>query len=405
MHLFEKRGSQTQPLRVISVPRRCALLSTQMIERDDAFFELRDEWTDLLSRSGQDHLYLTHSYLVSWWKHLRGSASLRIVLVREHGELLAIAPIMLRRGTLLRCPVRRLEFIGSDWGYGGFILSKKKPQCLGRIFQVLKDTDSWDVMYLGKTLSDPEMDAQELAALLSQKDLVHESIRASVPYIPLQLSWEGYLAERSSSFRRNVRNRKKKLSELGKVRFLRVTNIEASGIPFSQVIGWIRTIAERSWKAREGTAISSSASMFAFYTELAERLNEMGSLDLSLLFVDERPVAYIFGARYKSDFFEVDIAYDLEFSKASPGTLIRNCLLQELFQRPWGKYDFVAYRDYKRELTSYVQDFDIHVIYSKKVYPLVLRWLRGRIRNRMGWLLKDYSDASWAVRGQENREG
>ena len=322
---------------------------------------------------------------------------MRIILVREAGELLAAAPLMVRRGTLLRCPVRRLEFAGSGWGYGGFILSKKKRECLRSVFAAVKEMETWDVMYLGNTLGDPEIDPKELAGLLPENHSVHESVRVRIPYIPLHLTWEKYLAERSSSFRRNVKNRGRRLADLGGVRFLRVTKLEESRIPPSKVAQWLRTVAERSWKAKAGTAISSDSRVFSFYTDLAVRLNTMGSLDLSFLFLDERPAAYIFGAVYRNDYFEIDIAFDMELSKLSPGILLRNYLLKELFQKQNGKYDLVAYFDYKRELTSCVQDFYIHTFYRRRLYPSVLRWLRREIRSKMGRLLADYSDPSLGV--------
>lgn len=336
-------------------------------------------------------MYLTHEYLSTWWKHLSGSASLRIILVREAGELLAAAPLMVRRGTLLKCPVRRLEFAGSGWGYGGFILSKKKRECLRSVFAAVKEMDTWDVMYLGNTLGDPEIDGEELARMLSQTRFAHESVRVRIPYIPLGMTWEGYLAERSSSFRRNLKNRGRRLAELGSVRFLRITNLEESGIPLPKIAEWLHTVAGRSWKAKAGTAISSDSRVFSFYNDLAVRLNTMGSLDLSFLFLDERPVAYIFGAVYRNDYFEIDIAFDMELSKVSPGILVRNYLLKELLQKQLRKYDFVAYFDYKKDLTSYGQEFSVHVFYRKKPYPLVLRWLRDKVRMRMGHLLADYS--------------
>lgn len=380
------------------------MLYTEIIDREDAVLGLGEEWANLLSKSAQDHLYLTHEYISTWWKHLSKSAALYIILVREAGELLAIAPLMLRRGTLLRCPVRRIEFAGSGWGYGGFILHKRKKECLERIFTHLEEMKTWDVMYLGPTLGDPDITPQDVAGLLPPRRSVYEPVRVGIPYIPLRMTWEQYLAERSSSFRRNVKARSKKLTGFGRVDYLRITKIEDAGVPLSTVMGWMRTVAENSWKAKAGTAISSDPLVFAFYKELAERLNAMGGLDLSLLFVNQRPVAYIFGAVYNGDYLEIDIAFDSELSRVSPGVLVRNCLLQELLGKHPGKYDFVAYFDYKRELTSYVQDVYVHVVYRRRLYPLALRWVRGKIRGRIGRLLADYSDPAWGVRTHADTE-
>jgi hypothetical protein len=246
-------------------------------------------------------------------------------------------------------------------------------------------------------VGDPDIDAAEIAALISPKCAARESVSSGVPYIALKTTWEAYLAERSLSFRRNIRNRSRKLNDLGPVRFQRIKRLEGAGVDAATLMTWLRTIADRSWKADEQTAISSNADVFAFYGELVERLNETGCLDVSILWLNDRPVAYIFGATHNGEFFEIDIAFDGELSKASPGVYLRNHLLKDLFQQNYRVYDFVAYFDYKKELTSHVRRHDVHVFYRRKLYPLILRSLRALVRNRMPRIMTDYSELSWSV--------
>ena len=370
-------------------------MHTQILDRSDDFRALRREWQALLSSSAQNHLYLTHEYLSTWWKYLSGSARLRVILVRDGGRILAAAPMMIRQGTLLRWPVRRLEFIGAGWGYGGFILSKRKKECLKLIMGALQRLNGWDIISLGRTVEDPDVDSSEIAGFVSPKRALHECFPGGVPYISLQMTWKAYLAERSSSFRRNIKNRSRKLNRIGEVRFQRVTRLKDAGVAATTLMAWLRTTAERSWKADTKTAISSNADVFAFYSELVERLNDIGSLDVSILWLNDRPVAYIFGATYNGEFFEIDIAFDAELSKGSPGIYLRNCLLMELFQQNYRVYDFVAYFDYKRELTSRVRQHDVHVFYRRTWYPLMLRSLRSVVRSTMPRMMTDYSDLSW----------
>jgi len=305
--------------------------------------------------------------------------------------------MMIHWGTLLRWPVRRLEFVGAGWGYGAFILSERKQECLRRIMEVLQNLRGWDIISLGRMIGDPDIESSEMATLISPKCAVHECVPAGVPYIPLQMTWESYLAGRSLSFRRNIRNRSRKLDTMGPVRFQRITRLEAGGVDMSTLMKSLWTTADRSWKAGEDTAISSNAEVFAFYWELAERLNEIGCLDVSILWLNDRPVAYIFGASYNGDFFEIDIAFDAELSKASPGNYLRNCLLKELFRQNYRLYDFVAYFDYKKTLTSHVRRHDVHVFYRRALYPLLLRATRGAVRRKMPRFLTDYSDLSWGA--------
>ncbi len=355
------------------------MIHTQIIDNDKAFSKLEMEWNTLLSKSEQNHLYLTHGFLFTWWRHLSSSSSLYIILVKEDDDILAIAPFMLTQGKFLRFPVRKIEFIGSGWGYGDIIFFKKKKECLERIFTVLAELRNWDITYFSQTLNGPDMLPNNMIQIFPQQHFVHDSTRIRIPYIPLQGTWDEYLSERSSKFKRNTRVRSKKLNELGRINFLRITSIDESHFSHSKVMEWLHTIAECSWKAKAGTAISSNKQVFNFYSELAEKLNAAGSLDLCFLFVDEKPVAYCFGALYNRDYYEIDLAYDEQYSKVSPGNLLRNLLLKELFQEDLRNFDFVAYFDYKRELTSHFLDCYNHLIYRNKLYPLFLRYLRTKI--------------------------
>ena len=355
------------------------MLRTQVIDDGPSFLGLKERWAELLRRSYQNHFYLTHPYLFTWWKHLAGDASLRIVLVTDGAELLAIAPLMHSRGKLARLPIRRVEPLGSGWGYGGIILSDKKPQCLEKIFDILDDMNDWGLIYLPHTVGDPSIGPREIVRPDRQRPLAHDVDPTRIPFISLDGSWEDYLAQRSTSFRRNIRNREKRMRRAGRTDFLRIGPASDTRIPHDQVMQWLRLIAERSWKADAGSAISSPR-VFEFYSELAVRLNEEGQLDICFLFLDDRPVAYTFGAIYNHDYYEIDIAYDRELAKISPGTLLRNRLLQELFGQGLRRLDFVMDFDYKKELTSESAEFCTHFIFRKRPYPLLLRYIKRKVQ-------------------------
>src|SRR6185503_3487177 len=50
----------------------------------------------------------------TWWKHLHGTASLRLLAVRANGELIAVAPLRMSRGAAsLFFRFSKLEFLGT----------------------------------------------------------------------------------------------------------------------------------------------------------------------------------------------------------------------------------------------------------------------------------------------------
>ena len=359
------------------------MLQTAVIDREADFLELGADWAELLSRSPQNHLYLTHPYLVSWWKNLARRAALRVITVRDDRRLLAAAPFMKVRGRVAAMPIRRLESLGSGWGYGGVVLSERKQDCLAQILNAVGQMTDWDLFFVPQMLGDPEIDSRDMLRPDWSSSVTHDVETKRIPYISLATTWDDYLKQRSYKFRRNIKNRDRRLRKLGQPRFVHITRLSAADESRETVMGWLRSIADVSWKAGQGTAISSSPEVFDFYSEFAARLDELGWLDLSLLFLDGRPIAYAFGAVYNHDYYEIDIAFDKELSKASPGVLLRNEVLQRLFDSGMRRFDFVMDFDYKKELTTESEEFCSHLLFRRKPYPLLLRFLKRQVRPRL----------------------
>ncbi|WNZ11361.1 GNAT family N-acetyltransferase [Streptomyces sp. 11x1] len=88
--------------------------TTELVTDARAFAEVAPGWGRLYERCGAATPFQSHAWLHSWWLSYGRPGRLRLVLVREGSELVAAAPLMLRRG-----PVPRLVPLGgtiSDYG-------------------------------------------------------------------------------------------------------------------------------------------------------------------------------------------------------------------------------------------------------------------------------------------------
>ncbi len=85
------------------------------IEEIRTFSKLRSiqtEWNNILRGSGEDEIFLTQPWLMSWWRTYGEGRGMMVLTVEEDGELIGYAPLMITsRGTVL--PWRKVEFIGS----------------------------------------------------------------------------------------------------------------------------------------------------------------------------------------------------------------------------------------------------------------------------------------------------
>ncbi len=91
-----------------------AAWTTELVTDGRAFAEVAADWGRLYERCAAATPFQTHAWLHSWWVSYGRPGRLRLVLVREGADLVAAAPLMLRRG-----PVPTLVPLGgaiSDYG-------------------------------------------------------------------------------------------------------------------------------------------------------------------------------------------------------------------------------------------------------------------------------------------------
>lgn len=355
------------------------MLDTQIIDNNQDFYELRKDWNKLLAKSEQKNLFLSHELLCAWWNNLRESASLYIIVLRSDGKIIAIAPLKRTKARLMWLPVRSVEFIVSGWGYGGIIVSERQEECYKEIFKKLIQLKDWDILNFSRTLNGPHDKNSSISKQCRINGLFNIAHKEDIPIIPLKGTWEVYFSERPSGFRRNTRKRSRRLAKLGKVQYLTIKTIPKKDVKKSYAMQTIYSIAQKSWKAQKGTAISSDPKVFGFYCDLARNLSQKGQLRISLLLVDGKPIAYDFGACYNQDFIDIDIAYDLAFSEFSPGFLLGNHILKNLFSDNLEIFDMSETHNYKKDWTSNYKVISNHLVFRKALYSLFLYQLRLHI--------------------------
>lgn len=354
-------------------------MRVERVESTERFAALAEAWGGLFERSAWRHVFLSHGFLTSWWHWLRRDASLSIVGVWQDDALLAALPLMRTRSRYAGRPVRSLELIGSGWGYGGALYDAGRPEALQAALAALASSGDWQILRLGKLAAPPPAFAARLDAVFPAASFPRETSRTQVPCIPLALGWEDYLAGRSASYRRNVRNREKRLAGSGSPRFVDVAGGSAPAVGDEQLLQWMTEIAGRSWKAAAGTAIVSKPEVLGYFSELVGALRAQDALEACVLLLDDTPIAYVLAARDEQALFEIDICYDEAHAACSPGKLARHHLLRRHFGGRLERYDFVDYYDHKLELASELRDVVSHSIVASSAYPRLLHWAKCRL--------------------------
>jgi hypothetical protein len=344
------------------------------IVRDyEQFVALEHEWNEAVDRARIPHPFLRHEWVRTWWDSFGPSApsgrskqpnrQLNILVVREDGRIVGIAPLMRESAVVYGLPVRRLALLANDHTpRADFVVTGNGEAIYRAIWIVLfGDIDGWDVLQLTQLpRTSPTIAA--MSRLASGEQLPIGTWKSTdSPYLELGDTWDSYWASLSAKFRSNVRNRLSRLTQIGEPA-LEILCDEAA------IAGACRDawrLEASGWKDREGTSIGSDPAVEKFYTLLAERAADRGWLRLLFLTVGDRRIAVSYGACYDQRLFLFKTGYDREFHTCSPFKLLTYFAAQEGYARGLREIDFLGDTEpWKQEWTSTTRGHDWLFIFS-----------------------------------------
>ena len=343
--------------------RDAGLATTEVIADYSDFLRLEGEWNDAVERAQIPHPFLRHEWIRTWWDSFGGSRQLFVLVVRDEGRIMAIAPLMRETALAYGLPVRRLTLLANDHTpRTDFVIADKPDDAYRAIWSaLLRDSDQWDVLQLTQLLR-----TSTTVAVMSQFATA-EGLPIGVwkssdsPYLELAGTWDSYWASLSSKFRSNVRNRLSRLKQIGEP----ALEVLADRADIAAACDDAWRLEASGWKDQEGTSIGSDAAVRSFYTLLAERAAACGWLRLVFLTVGGRRIAVSYGAIYDDRLFLFKTGYDREFHTCSPFKLLTYFAVQEGFARGLREIDFLGDTEpWKQEWTPASRGHDWLFLFS-----------------------------------------
>jgi CelD/BcsL family acetyltransferase involved in cellulose biosynthesis len=302
---------------------------------------LRTEWDGLLADSDADCVFLTWEWLAAWWRHLAPGRWLHVLAVRRGRDLLAIAPLVLRRRGLARLlTLPSLEFlgagsVGSD--YLDVILRRGHEEtALAALAGTLEQGDC--VLDLGWCHRKASA-VRALAGHLSERGWEPIEARTEIcPFIRLaRKTWETYLESLGTRHRYNYRRRLRHLETRFDVRFERAGTEEERRMAF----GTLLDLHERRWSARGGSTAFDRQGLVAFHEDFTRQALERGWLRLFVLRLDGRPAAALYGLRYKRVFYFYQSGFDPGLDRESVGMVTMGLAIRSALEEGAAEYDML----------------------------------------------------------------
>ncbi len=161
--------------------------------------------------------------------------------------------------------------------------------------------------------------SQFIGAMRGLKRNCYSSFAYHVGIIQNDVCWSQFQSRLSSGFRKKLRRYSRGLEQLGAVSFEQHFRFAAGDT--ERFVERAFEVEQGSWKSQQGSSVIASG-QFEFYLQQARLLAAEGHLRISFLRLDDRIVAFEFGALGKQTYYSWKIGYESQYAKFAPGQLL-----------------------------------------------------------------------------------
>lgn len=298
-------------------------ITVQILTSLDELLRLGDEW-DGAYHAAASSPYLYFDWVVSHISCHGADDGMFIAIVRESGVIITILPLQLSH----RFGARQLQALGGGQAptYTAIILEQARQYpLLELIGEAISRHTHWDWMVLDRIPHN--------SPLLENRRKIKVTDLGESVTVHLGSSWDDYVATLSKSHRKTIRRRCNKFEKTYSVKMKRFSLLpqDESAEDLEQLLEDALAVCRKSWQgsADWGVAICEPGEVEFFKTS-SHAMAKHGMLELSVLYADEKPVSFIWGAADCPVFASATTAFDPEFTKMSPGAVHHFLLFESL---------------------------------------------------------------------------
>ncbi len=294
------------------------------------------EWGALCDRSCREP-FLRPEWFTAFAGHFR--TEMRIVTVRDNGELRAVLPLERGRASIHGLPVSALRsvFDLNTPRFGAAASADERPAVANEIWETIKKLDDWDVFEARLVRND-----NCLAELLNAAR--RDGYRADVwqmdaaPFIalPAKECINEFFSGSRKHFGKELDRRYRRLTELGRVDFCVTREYSA------EMVDRYLELESLGWKGAIGTAAIADGRAAGLHHSFARESAERGRLFAYELRLDGRTIAMSLNIEDSDRMFHWRTSYDEAYARYSPGNLLFRRLFDDCIDRGLAEIDMLS---------------------------------------------------------------
>jgi CelD/BcsL family acetyltransferase involved in cellulose biosynthesis len=318
-----------------------ARYAIETIADEDALDDVETDWNRLSEQVKPRNAFMTFGWFRTWARHYAendksGKFQSQVLLLRQGKELVGVAPLVRRISSRFGFYVRKLEFATTHADYNQLVLGNHPADQTDALVDFLAQTsEQWDIVDL-RDIPDGEVGTALIERALVRNGLPFRVLpeEDGCPYLSIDGDAAHQMSKLSGHERRVLRRRSAQAAEQG----LRVRIIEHP----EQEPGLLEKMMLLESKKHLRSEFPPFIGLLPkVFRSLLDRLGPRGWLYVALLENGEEPVAHQLGFRCGDKLWDYHKAYDRDYARFAPGTILLPALLDYCFQHGYREYDFL----------------------------------------------------------------
>jgi len=298
----------------------------KILTQECEFWNLKATWNALNRESISPNLTVSHEWVWTWWKAFGSSGTLWILVAKENGEIVGIAPFMKTRISKFRTRLRTIQFLANAHSNKtGFLVAKNNTRFFNGLVNFLYERRS-EFDFLNFMLL-PEED--EFVKMVKSRETVHHFFwgtrpGTASPIVQLESTFDDYLMKLSKKSRYNVRKKRREIEKIGGFSI----QSYAGADDVEEFLEYVGQIERNSWKYKEGKSLLSNKSVWEFYRLMISEMSKNNVFYGFILFLQNKPAAYEIAFASGDELLSQKISYDGKWGKCSPGFVLKTDVIR-----------------------------------------------------------------------------
>lgn len=284
--------------------------------------------------------FATWAWMVSWVEHFGAGRQVRLLMVRDGGQLCAVLPLV-ETGSTARfrgLAGHGFEYLGVDSVYPDHLdliaaSAHASASCEALIEYLDGSEADCDTLRLPMLTEDSVLFRSLTNRLTGWRTRAVEVARA--PYLEIGGSYDDYLATLSRNERYKLRSRCRKLIDGEGVEYCVIAPAEQAS-----ALECLFELHEKRATAKSVVSSFSRPTVLAFHRSLISHL-PADQVVLRALRRADRTIAMFYGFRLSNRLFYFQLGHDPAWAAFSPGTVILTQTIREAFEEGCLEYNFL----------------------------------------------------------------